>query len=237
MQDLTVSCGCGRKMLTDSIRGRGAFKCGCGIRIQVCEPESPKGQCVAPENDGASCRRRVTVSDPFPLCYEHFVSSGLKQYKAWCDLGPEGRFDALQELAWLRLTLELDAQAKKSGAATQLAASPAENRQALLRDVQDAARSREGRGLIYFIRIGDLVKIGKTLDLKKRVTGFSYPGIEVLATEPGYTERETLLHRRFKRYRHSGEWFRYGSELRQYVEGLQSRPLHKATPTRDRAVR
>lgn len=221
-------------MLTDSIRGRGAFKCGCGIRIKVCESESPKGRCVGTEDDGTSCRRRVAVSDPFPLCYEHFVSCGLKQYNAWCELGPTGRVDALQELAWLRLVLESDLQVKTAEAA---APSPAENREALLRDMQDAARIRASRGLIYFIRIGDLVKIGKTLDLKKRVTGFSYPGIEVLATEPGYTERETLLHHRFQKYRYSGEWFRYGSELRQYVEGLRSQPLRTATTTRDRAAR
>jgi hypothetical protein len=44
---------------------------------------------------------------------------------------------------------------------------------------------REDEGVIYFIRIGDLIKIGKTLNLKSRLSTYSYPDLELLATEPG----------------------------------------------------
>jgi hypothetical protein len=173
--------------------------------------------------DGATCRFPTAIEDPLPLCREHYASTGLERYAYWRQLAPDGVTGLIQEIAWLRiaLTYELDQNAEEAGARSRLEVSSAANRETIRLEAIEASRSRADRGVVYFIRIGDLVKIGKTLDLKKRLTSFSYPGIELLATEPGYTEREGALHRRFKEYRRAGEWFSYGPNLRAHVASLQ----------------
>jgi hypothetical protein len=76
---------------------------------------------------------------------------------------------------------------------------------------------------VYFIRLGGLIKIGKTQDLNKRITSFSHPDVEVLATEPGYTVLESKLHRRFADHQVRGEWFRPHPDLMGYIEEVRSR--------------
>lgn len=76
-------------------------------------------------------------------------------------------------------------------------------------------------GVVYFIALGGLVKIGKTRNLKSRVNDFSHPDIRVLASQPGYTELEAELHRRFKAFRIKGEWFHPAPVLLEYVASLQ----------------
>ncbi len=68
-------------------------------------------------------------------------------------------------------------------------------------------RERNGHGLIYFIRSNQLVKIGKTYDLTARLAALNDPQLVVLATEPGYTLRETQLHRQFASFQYAREWF------------------------------
>lgn len=84
----------------------------------------------------------------------------------------------------------------------------------------------------YFMRCGQFVKIGASLDplfrLKSiRRTGgvLVPPGLdlsetELLATEPGGFDREHRLHIKFAHLRHTGEWFTETKELTDYIKGL-----------------
>jgi hypothetical protein len=79
---------------------------------------------------------------------------------------------------------------------------------------------------VYFVsrvpkndKIG-LIKIGRTVDLEKRVATFrtSMPDVWVIAVIRGAgKEKEQELHHRFAAHREAGEWFRPHPELLDFV--------------------
>jgi len=93
---------------------------------------------------------------------------------------------------------------------------------------------RKEQTYAYFMRCGQFVKIGASLDPLFRLhsirrTGgiLAPPGIdlsetELLATELGGFDRERRLHFRFAHLRHTGEWFTEAPELTAYIESLTS---------------
>jgi hypothetical protein len=91
-----------------------------------------------------------------------------------------------------------------------------------LPEVQEKIRKRQhiGRDTIYFALCGREVKIGYTRDLKARIsalqTGNATP-IEVLLAFDGPIAVEKYLHNRFDDLRIRGEWFTYGSAIRQWL--------------------
>lgn len=74
---------------------------------------------------------------------------------------------------------------------------------------------------IYFIRGGDLIKIGKTNNLRSRLSGLqngsSHP-LEILLVLADTGALEKVLHRRFAKARAHGEWFRAEPKLLAYIE-------------------
>lgn len=66
MQELTVNCGCGRTMGLDTLKGRGAFRCGCGARIRITEAVTKTRRCWF-----ASCTEGASSAPPLNLCPEH----------------------------------------------------------------------------------------------------------------------------------------------------------------------
>jgi hypothetical protein len=89
--------------------------------------------------------------------------------------------------------------------------------------VEPAARARpmysSTSGLVYFLRFGDLIKIGFTTNLRQRLS--SIPHDEVLATVPGTMRDEKHFHQRFAHLRHAREWFRPGDDLLAYIESIR----------------
>lgn len=84
------------------------------------------------------------------------------------------------------------------------------------------------KGFVYAISSGEHVKIGLAANVKRRILGLqtSCPtALSVInAWEHHDAERmERLLHRKYRKFRTSGEWFRLSEEL---IEGLRaaSRP-------------
>ena len=81
-------------------------------------------------------------------------------------------------------------------------------------------KERCDKGVVYFVRGYDMVKIGWTMNVKGRLrdlqTGSPVP-LVVLCSEPGGPERESQLHARFARYRSHGEWFRLRGDVLDYV--------------------
>ena len=67
MRDVTVSCSCGRKMTIDALRGRGAYRCGCGAGVLVELTDRPDARCAV-----ADCRGEPKAQVPIVfLCDEH----------------------------------------------------------------------------------------------------------------------------------------------------------------------
>jgi hypothetical protein len=74
-------------------------------------------------------------------------------------------------------------------------------------------------GWVYFIRVGDLVKIGYTADPKRRFAALQ-PS-EVLHLEPGTMQDELRCHDAFAHLRVDGEHFRPEADLLAFVADLR----------------
>jgi hypothetical protein len=74
---------------------------------------------------------------------------------------------------------------------------------------------------VYYVRIGDLIKVGMTAQLKQRLGNYP-PGSELLATELGGEALET---RRLNQFRHllahRKEWFHPGEDLMAHIATLK----------------
>jgi hypothetical protein len=87
-----------------------------------------------------------------------------------------------------------------------------------------AERVQDGEDWVYFIRLGDVIKIGHSRRLMSRLRSFAAYGqeVEVLALEIGGRALETRLHRRFSHLRSdvgfSKELFRPDPEILGYIK-------------------
>lgn len=75
-------------------------------------------------------------------------------------------------------------------------------------------------GIVYFVRIGDFIKIGYTAALEARLDQFSTasPIAPVLVHhEPGRVADERGYHARFAVLRHRREWFRHEGDLAAFL--------------------
>jgi len=74
--------------------------------------------------------------------------------------------------------------------------------------------------VVYYIRAGKYLKIGRTVDLRRRMYHYQ-PGVELVAVEPGGRVLEAQRHRQFKRLRvGKREWFLLGPELVEHVNEM-----------------
>lgn len=100
--------------------------------------------------------------------------------------------------------------------------------------------------MIYFIRSGDFVKIGYSIDPWGRMASLQtahHQPLEMLAVMPGEKTDEREIHRRFRNYRERGEWFRESWPLGQFINEarrvnpeMQEQPEPKDTPTEERGT-
>lgn len=75
-------------------------------------------------------------------------------------------------------------------------------------------------GYTYFVRRGDLIKIGHSGAPKQRVKALG-KGIKVLAIVLNTVIGEGAAHRKFDHLRHEGEWFRADPELLEFIETIR----------------
>jgi hypothetical protein len=142
-----------------------------------------------------------------PLCAQHAND-------VWAivdETQPQGFKDALrdQRIAFLRQMEQEEERerAKRTSASTDNATRP---------------------GYIYYLRVGDLIKIGYTLYLEDRMKAYP-PNSELLATHPGTRQTERQMHHRFLHLLKQGrEWFIEGDDLMAHIEDVSSKfPLEK----------
>lgn len=79
--------------------------------------------------------------------------------------------------------------------------------------------------VVYFVSGGGLTKIGRTSQLRRRVTELAAACPMPLLLEawlPGYSLLEVRLHARFDRYRVHGEWFRQNVSLRALLNKIEA---------------
>lgn len=73
-------------------------------------------------------------------------------------------------------------------------------------------------GRIYFVKAGDLIKIGYSTNLRQRLSQLG--PVVLLATIPGTMEDEQALHHQFGEYWDHGEYFRPGQRLVDHIATL-----------------
>lgn len=77
--------------------------------------------------------------------------------------------------------------------------------------------------VVYYLQVGDLVKIGHTSNLQRRMMGYP-PGSVLLATEPGGHATELARHAGFADLLAGRrEWFHPGPLLMEHITALASR--------------
>lgn len=104
---------------------------------------------------------------------------------------------------------------------TKQAVRSAEERGAWERHEAAKAELRQDReGFVYFLRVGERIKIGYSADVKARMRAYP-PGSELLAVEPGDRDLETQRHQQFAGSRTDGrEWFRPAPDILELVEEI-----------------
>lgn len=210
MHDVIVRCGCTRKMSLDAVRGRGAYRCGCGARIQIIEPPRSPDHCVALVGQ-SGCRQSLSTVGSVPLCRTH-----LKAWKA--ELGLVEATDMnqyVQHLSAISLGLETKVNTEADGE-LQRTAHLHKDKVTVKRGPQDAEGS-----VVYYLRFDTRIKIGTTTDLPKRL--LAVPNDELLAIEPGGVMLERRRHQQFEALRLRGEWFSMGEDLMRHIEELRRR--------------
>ena len=72
-------------------------------------------------------------------------------------------------------------------------------------------------GHVYYLRVGDLIKIGFTTDITRRMNEYP-PNAAVLAAHPGTQRTERDMHRKFSAHLARGrEWFTPHAELDEHI--------------------
>jgi len=87
-----------------------------------------------------------------------------------------------------------------------------------------ALRTKLNSGFIYFLRSGDLIKIGFATNVQRRISSLQIANpapLVLLATMKGSPRREKQLHHRFRSLRVSGEWFSPGANLLKFIKIVQ----------------
>lgn len=194
--DPQITCGCGRTMAPDIMRGKGVFRCGCGARVRVTVPD---GKRCAGYRDGQRCRSAPIAGLPVDLCADH--ARELRQ--RWkLDFATQQR-RADEERFGLERMVRHDAYH-----------STPRDPLGFKRPNPDAHPP-----IVYYLRFGDRIKIGTTTDLRMRLG--SVPHDDVPATEPGDEALERRRHHQFQRLRITGEWFHAADALLTHIEQVK----------------
>lgn len=158
-------------------------------------------RCTAQHPDGTFCNALSIEDAPFPICVEH-AAQVLRHLAGY--IRDFNKDPLLRMLAY---------DFTKSDQVTERA--------------MQAWRERPEE-TVYYLRVGKLIKIGYTTNLKNRLRSYP-PDTKVLATEPGGANLENRRHGEFVAHlRHGKEWFAPAPELIEHINRL--RKARKAPP-------
>lgn len=91
------------------------------------------------------------------------------------------------------------------------------------RAIQNRPHQATYRDVVYYVQIGDVIKIGYTANFWQRMVSYP-PHKRVLATEDGNHTLELKRHRQFAPFLQYGqEWFRPGEPLIRHINRLRAR--------------
>lgn len=158
-------------------------------------PESTRwNRCTAQAESGSFCDAPTMEGAPFPICIRH----------------------GAQLLRFMQ------------GSIADLQSAPVELRMLVMDQTHDARRRRRDHlplnqpETVYYLQVGDLLKIGFSAHLKQRIAAYP-PNRRLLATEPGGEQIEAQRLSDFAEYRALGrEWFNPGPRLLRHINQLRA---------------
>lgn len=137
------------------------------------------------------------------LCTTHATDVAVAVIKHQKDLKRVEQFFALQTTEQAVRAAELRSEAERY-------------------EAEKAALRQDRDGFVYFLRVGERIKIGYSVDVKRRMRAYP-PGCQLLAVEPGDRELERQRHQQFAGSRTDGrEWFRPTPDLLEMVAEIVS---------------
>lgn len=161
--------------------------------------------CTIQLADGSPCDNPSAQDMPFPICGRHASSLYRHVARIMGQLSDDPVFRA----SWFLDHVERSDQEKA-----------------------DAYAARDWR--VYYLQVGDLIKIGYSGDLKARLNQYP-PGRRLLATEPGDAGVEARRHHQFKHLLAARkEWFNPGPDLLAHIRDLNkpaNRIPRRSAPT------
>lgn len=201
MDNVTLTCGCGRQMREIGTAPKGTFGCGCGHRVVLLIADAPKctGLSEADRQCGFRPVREATEAG-LSLCQDHWDAYAAA-VKVMLGMDPQVLYwdppkNAAEWLADMRQRMD----------AASIRSEP--NRNAV-----------EAASVVYYVRIRDTIKIGTTVNLRSRL--YSLVPDELLAIEPGGVRLERMRHQQFAAYRIRGERFHPSEELMSHIAMLR----------------
>jgi hypothetical protein len=76
---------------------------------------------------------------------------------------------------------------------------------------------------LYFVQRSNLVKIGKTTNVARRLETFrtaNHEPLTLLSAVPAHADLEAAVHRRFAEVKRTGEWFEMCDDLQAFIDAL-----------------
>lgn len=204
--ELTATCGCGRRMRPDALRGRGHMVCGCGLRVHVEVPNRmayQPGMC-AWVDDRRGCTRPALFPQA-PLCEEHLRQAvNVASANRWRLASNQVE---RQQLPRIASDITATPEGQRRARSDEFARNVRAQKDKIHRAVVEAGE------VVYYARLApDRLKIGVSYDLRVRLKAMRVPDGNLLAVEPGDVTLEKQRHRQFAQYRidRSGSREEYG---------------------------
>lgn len=202
---MVLTCGCGRTMAADGAKPVGHFRCGCGWRVRV--STGPAGRCVAIRSNGHQCGREARIHRPVELCLRHI--------EKLVETGDHAFSLALRNVA-TGMDVEQRQERERQDARQRANGERMERQEAARQDAMAA------QSVVYYVRIGEYIKIGTTRVMKQRFANLDVD--EVLATEPGGRQQESIRHRQFADLKAKRrEYFRPDDRLLRHIEWVREK--------------
>lgn len=120
---------------------------------------------------------------------------------------------------------EIEAKQKEEADQNELLAALLRERSMTPEEKQLREVKRAEQGYVYFIKAGNMVKIGFSTDVVSRLDGLStgnHRKLKLLSAMPATKHTETFMHKTFAAQRDHGEWFRIEGELAIFLKVLPS---------------
>lgn len=149
--------------------------------------------CTAQLHNGSFCDASGIPEAPFPICTKH----------------------ASQLYAFIRESVDAASSDPERSADVMMALCAR-------RQVRSVPTTDASRSVVYYLQVGDHIKIGYSANLARRLK--TYPlNRRLLATEPGGEAEESHRLAEFAEFRDMGrEWFRPGDRLVGHINRLRA---------------